>query len=82
MSAGSDLPVKVKVAPNGKLSFTGDSDTTRYIDLNDPANPRTAGANAGKNPQGIVINRAGKRAYVQNFVSHNVSSSTSPPTRS
>ncbi len=73
VSAGSDLLVKVNVAPNGKLNFTGDQDTTRYIDLNDPANPLTAGANAGKNPQGIVINKAGKRAYVQNFVSHNVS---------
>ncbi|MEA2142295.1 MAG: hypothetical protein QOI64_725 [Solirubrobacteraceae bacterium] len=73
VSAGSDLLVKVIVAPNGKLVFTGDQDTTRYIDLNDPADPATAGANAGKNPQGIVINKAGKRAYVQNFVSHNVS---------
>ena len=73
VSAGSDLLVKVNVAPDGKLVFTGDQDTTRYIDLNDPANPLTAGANAGKNPQGIAINKAGKRAYVQNFVSHNVS---------
>ena len=73
VSAGSDLLVKVLVGPDGKLAFTGDQDTTRYIDLNDPANPATAGANAGKNPQGIVINRGGKRAYVQNFVSHNVS---------
>ena len=48
-------------------------DTTRYIDLNDPANPATAGANAGKNPQGIVVNAAGTRAYVANFVSRNVS---------
>ena len=57
----------------GKLAFTVDADTTRYIDLNDPANPATAGANAGKNPQGIVINRRGTRAYVTNFVSRNVS---------
>ncbi|MEA2194239.1 MAG: hypothetical protein QOG42_673, partial [Solirubrobacteraceae bacterium] len=73
VSAGSDLLVKVLVAPDGKLVFTGDADTTRYIDLNDPAAPATAGANAGKNPQGIVINRAGTRAYVMNFVSRNVS---------
>ncbi len=73
VSAGSDLLVKVLVGPDGKLAFTGDADTTRYIDLNDPANPETAGANAGKNPQGIVINRAGTRAYVMNFVSRNVS---------
>jgi YVTN family beta-propeller protein len=73
VSAGSDLLVKVNVDPTGKLFFTGDQDTTRYIDLNDPANPLTAGANAGKNPQGIAINKAGKRAYVENFVSHNVS---------
>ena len=59
VSAGSDLLVKVNVAANGKLTFTVDADTTRYIDLNDPANPATSGANAGKNPQGIVINRAG-----------------------
>ena len=38
---------------------TVDADTTRYIDLNDPANPATSGDNAGKNPQGIVINRRG-----------------------
>ncbi len=73
VSAGSDLLVKVNVGPDGRLAFTGDADTTRYIDLNDPASPATAGANAGKNPQGIVINRTGRRAYVQNFVSHNVS---------
>jgi YVTN family beta-propeller protein len=73
VSAGSDLLVKVNVAGNGKLNFTGDANTTGYIDLNDPANPRTSGANAGKNPQGIVINKAGTRAYVNNFVSRNVS---------
>ena len=73
VSAGSDLLVKVGVAADGKLSFTGDADTTRYIDLNDPANPLTSGDNAGKNPQGIVINAAGTRAYVANFVSRNVS---------
>ena len=73
VSAGSDLLVKVLVGADGKLAFTGDSDTTRYIDLNDPANSETSGANAGKNPQGIVINRAGTRAYVMNFVSRNVS---------
>jgi YVTN family beta-propeller protein len=73
VSAGSDLLVKARVAGNGKLSFTVDADTTRYIDLNDPANPRTSGANAGKNPNGIVVNKAGTRAWVQNFVSRNVS---------
>src|SRR6185436_16062148 len=49
-SAASDLLVKVKVAADGRLDFTVDGDTTRYIDLNDPDNPATAGANAGKNP--------------------------------
>lgn len=73
VAGGSDLLVKVNVAGNGKLNFTVDQNTTRYIDLNDPANPRTSGANAGKNPQGIVVNKAGTRAYVQNFVSRNVS---------
>jgi YVTN family beta-propeller protein len=73
VSAGSDLLVKVNVGADGKLSNTVDADTTRYIDLNDPANPATSGANAGKNPQGIVINRAGTRAWVDNFVSRNVS---------
>ena len=73
VSAGSDLLVKANVDGSGKLSNTVDADTTRYIDLADPANPATAGANAGKNPQGIVINRQGTRAYVQNFVSRNVS---------
>jgi YVTN family beta-propeller protein len=73
VSAGSDLLVKVNVGADGKLTNTVDADTTRYIDLNDPLNPATAGGNAGKNPQGIVVNRAGTRAYVQNFVSRNVS---------
>jgi YVTN family beta-propeller protein len=73
VSAGSDLLVKIRVGADGRIAFTGDQDTTRYIDLNDPANPATAGANAGKNPQGIVVNAAGTRAYVANFVSRNVS---------
>jgi YVTN family beta-propeller protein len=73
VSAGSDLLVKINVAADGRMAFTGGAQTTRYIDLNDPANPATAGANAGKNPQGIVINAAGTRAYVTNFVSRNVS---------
>ena len=73
VSAGSDLLVKIRVAADGRIAFTNDADTTRYIDLNDPANPATAGANAGKNPQGIVVNAAGTRAYVANFVSRNVS---------
>jgi YVTN family beta-propeller protein len=73
VSAGSDLLVKIRVGADGRLAFTGDSDTTRYIDLNDPANPATAGANAGKNPQGIVVDGSGRRAYVANFVSRNVS---------
>jgi YVTN family beta-propeller protein len=73
VSGGSDLLVKIRVAADGRIAFTGDSDTTRYIDLNDPANPATAGPNAGKNPQGIVVNAAGTRAYVANFVSRNVS---------
>lgn len=79
VSAASDLLVKVNVSADGTLSFTGggvtpsDLDTTRYIDLNDPANPATSGFNAGKNPVGIVINDAGTMAYVSNFVSRNVS---------
>src|SRR4029079_11533163 len=73
VSAGSDLLVKIRVAADGRVAFTNDADTTRYIDLNDPAVPATAGANAGKNPQGIVVNAAGTRAYVANFVSRNVS---------
>jgi YVTN family beta-propeller protein len=72
VSAGSDLLVKVNVSGNGTLSFTGGPQTTRYIDLNDPANPATSGANAGKNPQGIVVNKQGTRAWVNNFVSRNV----------
>jgi cytochrome c peroxidase len=73
VSAASDLLVKVNVAANGVLSNTVDADTTRYIDLNDPANPATQGASAGKLPQGIAVNPAGTRAYVANFVSRNVS---------
>jgi len=73
VSAASDLLVKIQVAADGRIAFTGDADTTRYIDLNDPANPATSGANAGKNPQGIAITPDGRRAYVTNFVSRNVS---------
>jgi YVTN family beta-propeller protein len=73
VSAGSDLLVKLNVTPGGALRFTDDGDTTRYIDLNDPENPDTAGANAGKNPRGIVITEDGETAYVTNFVSRNVS---------
>ena len=72
VAAGSDLLVKVNVDGNGALSFTGGQQTTRYIDLNDPGNPATAGDNAGKNPQGIVIDKDGERAYVWNRVSANV----------
>lgn len=69
-SAGSDLLVKVNVAADGKLDFTGGPATTRYIDLNgtDAAN---SGANAGKNPLGIVIRN--NRAFTMNYVSRNVS---------
>src|SRR4029077_590214 len=56
VSSGSDLLVELNVDANGILSFTGDSDTTAYIDLNDPDNPATSGINAGKNPLGIAIN--------------------------
>ncbi|OFX23834.1 MAG: hypothetical protein A2V77_15830 [Anaeromyxobacter sp. RBG_16_69_14] len=73
VSAGSDLLVKVNVAGDGKLSLTADENTTRYIDLNDPSNPATSGANAGKNPQGISITGDGKYAFVANFVSRNMS---------
>lgn len=72
-AAASDLLVKLEVDRAGKLRFTGDDDTTRYVDLDDPDAPETAGANAGKNPVGIVIERRGKRAYVLNRVSRNVS---------
>jgi YVTN family beta-propeller protein len=73
VSAGSDLLVKLRVNANDVVSFTVDADTTRYIDLNDPANPATSGANAGKNPVGIAILANGRRAYVANHVSGNVS---------
>jgi YVTN family beta-propeller protein len=73
ISAGSDLLVKVKVGADGKLEFTEDNDTTRYIDLNDPDDPMTSGANAGKNPLGIVVDKTGTTAYTMNFVSRNVS---------
>ncbi len=72
VSSGSDVLVKLNVDAAGALSFTEDADTTRYIDLNDPANPETADLNAGKNPLGIAITRSGKVAYVANFVSGNV----------
>jgi YVTN family beta-propeller protein len=73
VSAASDLLVKLNVDVAGALHFTGDADTTRYIDLNDPDAPETSGINAGKNPIGIVINGRGTRAYVLNYVSRNLS---------
>ena len=73
VSAGSDLLVKTNVDANGTLSFTVGPSTTRFINLNDPKNPVTSGDQAGKNPRGIVINNAGTVAYVNNFVSRNVS---------
>ena len=73
VAAGSDLLVKLNVGPTGDLSLTGGPETTRYIDLNDPANPVTSAQNTGKNPQGIAINREGTRAYVMNAISRNVS---------
>ena len=73
VSAASDLLVKLKVNASDVVSFTVDADTTRYIDLNDPANPATRGAKAGKNPQGIVIGANGTQAFVTNQVSGNVS---------
>ncbi|MDN5940510.1 MAG: YncE family protein [Nitrospira sp.] len=73
ISAGSDLLVKLKVGADGKVEFTEDSDTTRYIDLNDPDDPLTSGDNAGKNPLGIVVDKAGATAYTMNNVSRNVS---------
>lgn len=71
VSAGSDLLVKTSVDATGTLSFTVDANTTRYIDLNDPADPATSGDSAGKNPLGIVI--VGDYAYTMNFISRNVS---------
>jgi YVTN family beta-propeller protein len=73
ISAASDALVKLNVAADGRLAFTVDGDTTRYIDLNDPSDPATSGAKAGKNPQGIAITSDGGLAYVANFVSRNVS---------
>jgi YVTN family beta-propeller protein len=73
VSAGSDVLVKLSVDAADNVAFTVDSDTTRYIDLNDPTNPGTSGTKAGKNPQGIAISSDGGRAYVANFVSRNVS---------
>ena len=72
VAAGSDLLVKARLDGSGKLNNTVDADTTRYIDLNDPASAATSGDNAGKNPQGIAINPKGTRAYITNFVSRNV----------
>jgi len=80
ISAGSDLLVKLIVDAADNIGFTVAptppdtiSKTTRYIDLNNPADPATSGTNAGKNPLGIVINDAGTTAYTNNFVSRNVS---------
>jgi YVTN family beta-propeller protein len=76
-SSASDLLVKLDVDGSGNLALTGGVSTTRYIDLNDPANAATSGANAGKNPLGIVIRDVGVpaqlKAYVMNYVSRNVS---------
>ena len=77
VSSGSDLLVKLKVDATGVLSFTsGLANQTGYIDLHDPINPLTSGANAGKNPLGIAIRTVGPGnnfAYVMNYISRNVS---------
>jgi cytochrome c peroxidase len=77
VSAGSDLLVKLNVDATGVLSFTsGLANQTRYIDLHDPDDPATSGANAGKNPLGIAIRTAGPGnnfAYVMNYISRNIS---------
>ncbi|MBI5564324.1 MAG: beta-propeller fold lactonase family protein, partial [Chloroflexi bacterium] len=76
VSSGSDLLVKLNVDGTGAITFTNGVSTTRYIDLNDPANPTTSARNAGKNPLGIVICTGGpcsNKAYVMNYVSRNVS---------
>lgn len=77
VSAGSDLLVKLNVDGAGALSFTsGLANQTRYIDLHDPANAATSGANAGKNPLGIAIRNTGPGnnfAYVMNYISRNIS---------
>lgn len=73
VSAGSDMLVKLNVDEDGELDFTVDSDTTRYIDLNDPDDPATSNENAGKNPVGIAINKNTQKAYVLNYISRNVS---------
>ena len=74
VSAGSDLLVKVDRRPRRQARLHRRRRTRRATSTSTTRpTPATAGANAGKNPQGIVINRAGKRAYVQNFVSRNVS---------
>lgn len=72
VSAGSDLLVKLNVdTGTGKLNFTTDISTTRYIDLNDPNTQSTTGRNAGKNPLGLVIRN--NKAFVMNYLSRNVS---------
>ncbi|MBL4673096.1 MAG: beta-propeller fold lactonase family protein [Arenicella sp.] len=73
ISAGSDLLVKLSVSADGSLAFPIDEDTGQYIDLNNPDNADTAGANAGKNPLGVVINSAGTMAYTMNYISRNIS---------
>jgi DNA-binding beta-propeller fold protein YncE len=76
VSAASDLLVKLNVDASGNLTFTNGVSTTRYIDLNDPANVITTTRNTGKNPLGIVIRNLGpgnNKAYVMNYVSRNVS---------
>jgi len=73
VSGGSDLLVKLRVDSDGRLSFTENENTTRYIDLNDPDSAATEGRNAGKNPIGLVIDSAGRFAYALNYVSRNIS---------
>jgi hypothetical protein len=63
IAAASDFLVKVNIAADGTLSFTGGPTSTLFIDSNDPKDPATSGDNAGKNPQGIVITDDGKAAY-------------------
>lgn len=79
----SDLIVRVTVDANGiptvNNPLVAGPSTLVRVDLQAVA----AGALAGKAPRGIVINSAGTRAYVSNFISRsvtivNISNPTSP----
>lgn len=68
-------PWAVALAPDGRYLYlvAAGSDLVEVIDIRQPDAPQLVKfLPVGRNPRGIVLNRAGDRAYVLNFLSRSV----------